>query len=450
MENRYRRGHFEPLVDERVDFDLPVQGALPAGLDGLYARTGSNPLPGRPLADLHQLTTDGMVHAVRLQGGRCVWYRNRWVDSPDVARVLGRPPPAAADALVPEGAGNANLLTHAGRLYAFSEMALPYELSGSLETLGLCDFGGPMPAGSIAHPKLHPHSGELHTLAYHPDAPYLRHHVVDPRGRVIAQRILPVERPALVHDFALGHDHILVFDLPVLFSEEAMFDGEPLPYRWHAGAPARVGRIPIDGSMDAARWWDMPSCWVAHVAALREVDGCTEVDLIRRPSLFETDLRGDQEGEPQLVRCRLEAGRSEALVDVLDERMQDFPARDPRTPAGAEGPLWTLGLAEDAGTCQPAGDRIIEHRLAQDRHEAHPLPAGWLASELTFVPRHARAPLGDGWLLGFLHERSTKAARFAVFDARAPGSEPVAMVDLPRRVPFGSHGCWLPDHPAEG
>ena len=49
-------------------------------------------------------------------------------------------------------------------------------------------------------------------------------------------RELPIDRPILVRDFGLTAEHLVVFDLPVCFDEETMFEGEPLPHRWTAMA----------------------------------------------------------------------------------------------------------------------------------------------------------------------------------------------------------------------
>ena len=143
----YLQGPWAPVDDEQLLFDLEVEGAA-CGLD-FYVRSGPNPYPGRGDLRYHWLSGDGMVHGIRLGGGRALWYRNRWVNAPDVARVRQQPAPPVVDTLVPDGTGNANALMHAQRLYVFSEMGLPYELSDSLETLTMTDFGGPMPAGSI-------------------------------------------------------------------------------------------------------------------------------------------------------------------------------------------------------------------------------------------------------------------------------------------------------------
>lgn len=450
MSNPYPQAHRAPVDAEHVSFDLPVSGRVPAGLDGLYARTGPNPLPGRGSAPPHPLTEHGMVHGVRLQGGQCLWQRNRWIATPDVVRALGSAdavpePPMLPGALVPEGTGNAALCCHAGRLYAFSELALPWELSTTLDTLGVRDFGGPLPAGSITHPRLDPRSGALHTLGYHPEAPFLRHHVIDARGCLIAQRDLPLDRPAMIHDFGLTAEHLVLFDLPVLFSEEAMLDGAPLPYRWDADAGARIGLVPREGDPANVRWFTVDPCWVAHLAAVRTRDGVTELDLIRQPALFDPAHPEDDQHTPLLARCRLDPRRDEALIEIQSDLPQNLPSRDVRALPGGDQRFWTLGLATADGALLPVGDRIIDHEPARDSSTEHPLGDHWLASELTFIPRHARAPLDDGWLAGFLHRDDGPESSFAVFDTQALAAGPVATVALPERIPFGWHGCWVGD-----
>lgn len=441
----YLSGPWAPLTEEQLLFDLEVEGRLPAGLDGLYLRTGPNPHPGRDGERYHWLSGDGMVHGIRLDGGRALWYRNRWVNAPDVARARNLPPPATLDALVPEGSGNASILHHARRLLAFSEMALPYELSDTLETLAMTDFGGPMPAGSIAHPRIDPVSGELHTLAYHPDPPYLRHHVVDAAGRACAERALPVARPTLVHDFGLTEEHLVVFDLPVLFDEEAMFDGQPLPYRWDGQAGAFVGLIPRHGDAAGAEWFEIAPCWVPHVAAVRAGSRGPVIEAIQRPALFHDDLRGDDEGPPSLLRLTVDRRRGRVGTEVVDPDEQDMPCRDPRVAPGDEDRFWTLGITVTDGRHPPAGDRFYGHRADGEKRSEYCMPEGWLLSAPTFVPGHARAAPGEGWLVAFAHAADGEQSRFVVFDSMRPELGPVASVAIPARIPFGFHGCWVPD-----
>ncbi|HET6305095.1 MAG TPA: carotenoid oxygenase family protein, partial [Myxococcota bacterium] len=70
------RGNYAPVQQEITAFDLPVEGAIPPEITGLYLRNGPNPKSGW---SAHWFLGDGMLHGVRLEGGRASWYRNRWV-----------------------------------------------------------------------------------------------------------------------------------------------------------------------------------------------------------------------------------------------------------------------------------------------------------------------------------------------------------------------------------
>ena len=73
-------GVHRPMRGELTLTDLPVSGDVPAALDGRYLRIGPNPIAPDP-ASYHWFIGDGMVHGLRLQGGRALWYRNRWIRS---------------------------------------------------------------------------------------------------------------------------------------------------------------------------------------------------------------------------------------------------------------------------------------------------------------------------------------------------------------------------------
>jgi len=47
--------------------------------------------------------------------------------------------------------------------------------------------------------------------------------------------------------------------------------------------------------------------------------------------------------------------------------------------------------------------------------------------------------------MGYVYDRSTDTSDLVVLDAHDFGAEPVAVVKLPRRVPAGFHGNWIPD-----
>ena len=61
------QGNGRPVSEELTLTELKVTGSIPAELDGRYVRNGGNPLNG---TSAHPFLGDGMLHGVRLKGGR--------------------------------------------------------------------------------------------------------------------------------------------------------------------------------------------------------------------------------------------------------------------------------------------------------------------------------------------------------------------------------------------
>lgn len=436
--NHKPRGNFAPVTDECSALDLEVTGRIPAGLDGQYVRTGSNALAGTDPRQPNRPADAGMVHGTRLGSGRALGYRNRWIRPPSI------PQPIERDVLVPAGDGSAALFLHAGSLYATAELGLPCLLSNRLETLGLCDFGAPLPAGAAPHARHDPRSGELHVLSYHFEPPYVRHHRIDSRGQLLESRQLPWQRPSMVHDFGLLDSHLVVFDLPVLFSEDALLDGQPLPYRWFPTAGARIGLVPRNGPADDAEWFELDPCWVTHLAGVRREGNRIVIDAIVASARIEPGRAGETEGACRLGRFTLDRSRNAALLETLDNDPQEQPMRDDRLPYGDGRWLWTTAQDQDADGFLPAGCCLYRHDLVTGERAEVWMPERGLCGEVTFVPADERAPEGKGWLVGYVWQPEDDRSELLVLDAMQPEAAPLARVSLPQRVPFGTHGCWLP------
>jgi carotenoid cleavage dioxygenase len=68
------------------------------------------------------------------------------------------------------------------------------------------------------------------------------------------------------------------------------------------------------------------------------------------------------------------------------------------------------------------------------------------AGEPVFAPDPDGEAEDDGWLVNFVYDRDAESSELRIVDARDLEGDPVARIHLPRRVPFGFHGNWVPDH----
>ncbi|HET6967567.1 MAG TPA: carotenoid oxygenase family protein, partial [Ornithinibacter sp.] len=224
-------GNFAPVSEEVTAVDLEVTGSLPPELEGRLVRIGPNPRSAPDPATYHWVLGDGMVHGVRLRGGRAEWYRNRWVRGDDVV--------------------NTHVIGVGDRTFALVEAgSRPVELTDELETVGSCAFDGTLDGAYSAHPHRDPVTGDLHAVTYNWAWDHLRHVVVGPDARVRRELRIPVPDGPMVHDCAITERHLVVFDLPVTFSMEAAGQGARFPYRWNPDHPPRVGLLPLDGAAD--------------------------------------------------------------------------------------------------------------------------------------------------------------------------------------------------------
>ncbi|MDZ7676064.1 MAG: carotenoid oxygenase family protein [Acidimicrobiales bacterium] len=435
------QGNYAPVSEEVEAFDLAVTGSLPAGLNGLYVRNGSNPATG---SSPHWFLGDGMVHGVRLEAGNARWYRNRYVDTPlyRTRREFGD-----LDAGAPgtqNSQSNVSVFEHQGRLLSSGEVGWPYALDPTdLSTEGATDLRGPagaLGANFTAHPKVDPETGELHAFGYGFVAPYLTYYRIGVDGTLVQSEQIEVAGPTMMHDFAITDREAVFWEFPVVFDLDAALEGTGFPFVWTPDYGSRVGVLPFGAPGTDIRWVEIPNQMVFHgTNAYRDGDEIV-LDVNVQASAF--DPAGDPPGSV-LHRWRIDTSgevlsfRDEQLAD----RWMDFPRIDPRQTGRPHGRAWYVDFTdtEDEGmlfrgiTGVSGGREVTAWRPHEAEH----------AGEVTFVSDPERGN-GGGWLLGFVYDRRTDASSLVVLDPDDLVAGPVARVELPQRVPFGFHGTWVP------
>lgn len=275
-----------------------------------------------------------MVHGVRLESGRAVAYRNRWVRTSTFEHgartrdVHGRSDLTA-------GVANTHVVRHAGRTLALVESSFPYELTcepgHELGTVGPYDFGGRLGTAMTAHPKVCPTTGELHFFGYGAGRPpYLTYHRADAAGQLTVSREIEVPAATMMHDFHLTARHVVFMDLPVVFDRgRATAPGGGMPYVWSPQNGARLGVLRRDDPFGPVRWFDIEPCYVFHTLNAHEgADGTRLVlHVSRYPSL------GDGvalDGSASLWRWTIDLTTGAVREERLDDRRAEFPRIDDR------------------------------------------------------------------------------------------------------------------------
>jgi carotenoid cleavage dioxygenase-like enzyme len=124
----------------------------------------------------------------------------------------------------------------------------------------------------------------------------------------------------------------------------------------------------------------------------------------------------------------------------LDDRAIEFPRIDERRTGLEHGALYAVQTGAGLSGDGPADGTLVRYDLARGRDTTHVFHGG-IPSEFAHVPGTS----GEGWLMGFVYDRVRGASDLVILAASDVAAEPVARVHLPRRVPQGFHGTWIPD-----
>ena len=424
---------FEPVSDELDVANLPVRGSIPSSLDGIYIRNGSN---SQSATNPHWFLGDGMLHGVRLRGGRAEWYRNRFIRTEPFENGGAGGIPIGGN-----NESNVSAIYHAGRLLTSGEVGFPYEVNpDDLSTVGVYSFDDGLSTSFTAHSKIDPLTGYLHFFGYWLAPPYLTYHVADADGRLIHSEEVSVEASTMMHSFGITDRDVIFWELPIVFDGDGL-TVHGFPYLWSDSHVERIGIMPLGGPASEIRWVEIPPAYVFHeLNCFREGDEVV-IDVCR----YERMMDGERFGAfpPRLHRWRIDtSGETLDFRDevVISDRLLEFPMHDKRFTGRPIEHGWFVETANHPGTVDLRGV-VHFNRTTGDLRTWDP-GVNRHCGEALFVPEGQGE--GEGWLLTFVYNHVSRTTDLVILDALNVEAGAQAEIRLPRRVPYGFHGTWVP------
>ncbi|XP_028552287.1 carotenoid 9,10(9',10')-cleavage dioxygenase-like isoform X3 [Dendrobium catenatum] len=483
----------------------PLFGALQSGSSvlGLCSETW---VEGEGM--LHALSFSRATPAAVSVGSGGAWtlsYKNRFVESKTfqlersrnhpafLPLIEGDAPAVLASFLLnklrfgkmAKDLSNTNVLEFSGKVFAVAENHMPLEIDLlSLETIGDWDLSGAWDRPFMAHPKKAP-GGELVFVGADGKKPFLV--LVD--GKELKHKVdLKLERGIVCHDIGVTERYNIILDMPLTFDIVRLMKGGPL-LKYEKESYARIGVMPRYGDSDSIKWFDVePYCTLHLVNCYEDGDevvvrgGRSRGSIIPGPDLgrnkcqwfssgFKLKLAGeDCDGNPNegLLNFRLHEWRLNmkngsvrnryltgsdlsiefymcndlfvglhnqyAYAQVVDSVASSICALP------KYGGLMKLYLDEkDSTTMQQENDNGGSVKV-----ERHPLGANEFCSGAAFVSKLGGVQEDDGWIISFVHNEHTNTSQVHIIDAKNFKDDPVAKIILPKRVPYGFHGAFIP------
>jgi all-trans-8'-apo-beta-carotenal 15,15'-oxygenase len=449
-----------------------IQGRVPEWLRGSYYVNGPARFERAGRRYKHWLDGDGMVCALRV-GRDGVHFASRFVrtrklQEEDAAgeflfRGFGTafPGDRLRRGLMLEPPVNVSVYPFAGKLLAFGEQTLPFELdSVTLETKGEFDFQGRLNEVSpfAAHPKFDPTTGHLINfgISYSARQPALNVYEFDESANLVRRSRYPIDLPHSIHDFGLSAQHCVFFLSPLLM-DFARFWSEGLSVmeslKWEPERGSRILIAPRGSKDDAAFTVPAGQGYCLHLINCFEEGSILTADILE----LESPVYSEYQPIPDLfstvqpcrpVRYRIDlAARKLVGKQPMDyDRTPDFPSIDPCLVSRKYNDFWMLGISASGGAGRKFFDQLArgswESGGVSDVFQA---PAGeYLAGEPVFVANpNAKA---DGVVIvEHLNTRSDEAA-LLLFDAFNVKAGPIVRLPLRHRLHPGFHASWHASH----
>eukprot|EP00249_Psilotum_nudum_P015146 c25188_g1_i1 orf=415-2046(-) len=480
-------GNFAPAPAEtEPQFDLPVIGTLPSCLNGEFVRVGPNP-KFRPVANYHWFDGDGMVHGLRIKDGKAT-YVSRYVQTSrlkqeeyygaakflkigDLKGIFGlltaqimfcRSKFGVLDVSQGFGTGNTALVYHDGKLLALNEGDKPYALrvleDGDLQTVGLLDYEKRLTHPFTAHPKVDPMTGELFTFGYQSEPPYCTYHVVSKDGTMGDPVIITVSGPVVMHDFAITENYAIFMDLPLSLHPKEIIKGTIM--KFDTSKKARFGILPRYAKNESQiQWFELPTCYIFHNANAWEEGDEIVLYSCRLPDLDLDLVAGPvkeniQNYQNELYELRFDLKTGLASQKQLSVSAVDFPrinekylGRRQQFVYGTilEETTKVKGVAKFDLWAEPKLEGKQEIEIGGNVKGVFFFGPGKYGSEAIFVPRTSGVDEteDDGYLICFVHDENSGKSEVAIYDAKTMAPEPVGVVLLASRVPYGFHAIFV-------
>ncbi len=463
-----------PFLDRCFLFDAmedsyeitDISGHVPDWIRGTYYINGPSRFERSGLRYRHWLDGDGMVGALHFEP-QSLRFTNRFVRTPKlkdeeaaghaVYRSFGTgfPGDRLRRGVMLEPPINVSVYPFAGRLLAFGEQALPFELDPvTLETRGEYDFHGALTDVSpfSAHPKWDPFTGNMVNfgISFSPARPMLNVYEFDAGGCLVRRRRHALELQNSNHDFALSRNYAVFYLSPLIMDFSRFWDShlsvmESLVWKPELGSRLLVA--PRASKEETAFWLEIGQGYCLHLINCFEgVDKTLTVDALELCAPAYPEYQPIPDLFSTLTPCRpvryiLEIPSRKLLERKAMEydRGPDFPSLDRKLTGRPYEDFWMLGISATGGAGRKFFDQLAhgswKRGAVLDIYQTH--PGEYLAGEPCLVPnpeREAEAVI----ITEFIDARRDRA-EILLFDAHQVAKGPLARLALRHKIHPGFH-----------
>lgn len=452
--NMFLTGIWEPIDFECDIHDPIIVGNVPKELNGIFYRNGANPQYVYS-ENYHMFEGDGMIHAVTFQNGQ-VSYKNRWIRTEKFlaerhARKSlfgGMRDLMVCDESVKDcsrNTANTNVIWHHNKLLALNEGSCPVNIN--IKDLTECEtytFNEVLNRSMMAHPKIDPLTGELIFYSYF--GPDFKYYIANKNGKMIYQNNITMPFICMMHDFAITENFSIFPLFPLTWDFQRIMRGEQV-FKWEPYLNSRFAIIPRYGNDKDVVWFEDQAALGFHVVNAREEKDKIILEMVVIDDIPGATIAFADDNVSYInyfTRWVFDLKTRKITKERLDDINVEFPKIDDRFVGRKQQHAYMNGTLNK--NLSHLFDSIIHYDTKNNKKKIHHFGEGSYPLEPIFVPRSVYAKEGDGFLLSYVYREKINRSDLVILDAQHVDADPLAIIQLPHRVPFGFHGCWVEDN----
>ena len=444
-----------------------ISGGVPEWLKGTWYVNGPASFERGGMRYRHWLDGDGMVGALRF-ASEGIHFRSRFIrtrkrrDEIASGRFLYRgfgtsfPGDRLRRNLMLEPPVNVSVYPYAGRLLAFGEQTLPYELDPvTLETAGEYDFDGTLNAVTpfAAHAKID--AGLLNFgIAFSASRPMLNVYEFDDGAHLLRRRRYPLRYQHSVHDFGFTSRHVVFFLSPLIMDFVQFWQGAPVldSLSWNPELGSRILVAPRGQCGDAAFTIEAGDGYCLHFINCFEAGEQLCVDVL----LLDAPVYAEYQPVPDMfatvpprrpVRYTVDLNtRTLAGVSAMDySKSADFPAVEPARAGRHDSDFWMLGMSRAGETGRKFFDQLAHGSWNKGGiRDIFQTPSGeYLCGEPCFIANPSNPE--EAVVITEHFQPAEHARAVVLFDACAVRRGPIASIPLRYPIHPGFHTSFAAD-----
>lgn len=451
-----------------------ISGEIPPKLQGYLFRNGVGRYENYGIKYQHPFDGDGMITRFHFQSNQ-IFYSNRYVRTQEflaeekAQKMLFR----SFGTNIPGGflknflkmqfknAANTSLIYHGGKLLALWEGGLPHLIDPhSLDTLARYDYEGTLqnPFSSLerfispelafsAHPKIHPHTGEMHNFGlYSGKQSRIMNYVISPQGKAQKPTSFDIPHLSFIHDFVLTENYRIFFVPAVSFDMFRTFVGIKTPVASINSRPNSPTAIYVLGKGEPIQL-EVPHGFIFHFTNAYEEDEHTIiVDGLRMERFPSADTAQDMmNGEDfqnipaYLTRYYIDLPKKSIKHEQISDYPLELPDINPQKSSRPYRFAWGIGNRPSESGSLLHGIVKVDCQMKQSwMQDFYP----HLPGEPIFVPDPQNPSSEDaGYLITLVYDIEQVCTFLIILNAQDLTT--LAKYKLPHPIPLGFHGTWV-------